>query len=435
MSEIRPTGVDPGPDEIAEDAPGGRTFFWLRLAQYAVMFGTGILAARALGPSGRAEYLVPLALAAVIWSVCHLTVSEAAGRLLARREETLRDLVGALSLFTLVLGILAVFVTVGVAEILGSDLVGGASSTSVWFAALTIPPLLTSQMAGDTLLRLGGLRFYGWAALGGSLLQLAIVTVLVAQDELTPELALAAAAIGAAGMAIPLAVGLGRVAGASSLYPTWRPRLKRRMLSIGLALHPATISLQLGARIDLIVVGAIVSTSDTGLYSLALTLGEALFLATRTMALTALPVQTKAGESAAIRYTHQFARRCLKYGALFALIGIVAAYPFITVVYGEAWEGSVVPFMILALAGISFAVETPVRQLLVRIAPPSLLSRLAVAGLLVNVALTIILANAFGIAGAAAASVVANWGYTAALYLRFRRYADERAEDPVPALG
>jgi len=61
-----------------------RGFVMLRLAQYGLLFVSALLVARALGPEDRARYALPLALAAGVASLLHLSLEGARRRTDAR---------------------------------------------------------------------------------------------------------------------------------------------------------------------------------------------------------------------------------------------------------------------------------------------------------------------------------------------------------------
>jgi O-antigen/teichoic acid export membrane protein len=405
------------PDELFQETPNRARvgYIALRTVQYATLFLSALVVARALGPAGRAQYALPLALATVVLGVCHLTLEGAAGRLLARKEASLHELVSLLSATTLLVSAVAVVVTTAVGYAIADAVLAGASHTTVLLAALVVPFMLAAQVAGELLLRLGILRRLGVVAVVSATLQLALAVVLMAASLLTPERAMLITLIGFAVAGVATAAILASVSGLPALRPRLPPKLTRRVLSAALAFHPGTIALQLGARIDLLVVGAFASAHDAGLYSLSLTLADSIFLASYTLSQTALRTQTAAEESEAARFTFDFTRQSLYLSLAAAAVASLLAYPFITLVFGQDWRGSVLPFVILVIATIAITLEAPARTLLMRLARPSALSLLACVGLILNVGTTVVLVQALGIAGAALASMVAFWAYAFAI--------------------
>jgi O-antigen/teichoic acid export membrane protein len=114
-------------------------------------------------------------------------------------------------------------------------------------------------------------------------------------------------------------------------------------------------------------------------------------------------------EGTAVAYTMEFIRRNLGVAVLLGLLAAAISYPFIVVVYGSEWTGSVVPFALLMPAVVALAIEGPARDLLIRIAPPLQISAASGIGLAFNVGLNFALIPWLGIAGASCASVVSYW--------------------------
>jgi len=395
----------------------------LRLAQYGLLFVSALLVARDLGPDDRARYALPLALAAGVASLLHLSLEGAAGRLLARDEATAAQLTRALAGCTVLLGAISLLVALVASAVARQDLLAGASQTTVLLAVATIPFLFAIQMAGYMLMVLGGLRAYAIAAASAASGQLALVGVLVAFGDLTVATATFATLLGFAATGVGMVFALGRVVGGRALVPAFDRELPRQLVVIGLSMHGGSVALQLGGRVDLLIVGGMTSTREVGLYSLAVTLSDAVFLASRTLAMTALERQVGDEEAAAISYTVDFTRRSLRFAFAAAAGACAVAYPLILLLYGTAWKGTVLPFVVLVVATIAIALEAPTRSLLMRIARPLWVSVLACSSLALNIVLTVMLIPPLGIIGAALGSVGAYWAYALATAAVFARVA------------
>ena len=400
---------------------GGGRLLALRVSQYLMLFLSGLVVARALGPALRAEYVLPLVLANCLWAVVNLSLDTAAGRLLGRREASLVEVSRVLATATLGLGAVGAVATLAVGLLTRNELLTGASVTSVGLAALMVPLSVGVQQMGTGLLvRVGALRAYGWASAVSGATVLVLVTALAAASALTPERAIAAVVIGSVLLAFLLALALARHTGLRGLLPGGSRRVMAMMLSAGATLHLAWVAMFLNLRIDLFFVSALTTARETGLYSLSVSLAEIMFLASWTIVHSAAQMQTEADAGVAARYTLEFVGQSLIFVAVSAAVVAVVAYPVIVVVYGQEWSGSVLPFAILSFAAAAFSLEAPVRTLLARVARPSVVLVPAFAGLGSNVALNFALVPALGISGAALASLASYWLYAVLLLLRFR---------------
>lgn len=407
--EVLPGTVEEPELLVSSTLRGGGRLLGFRLVQFAFLFFLSLIATRALGPSGRGQYALALNLATMVWVVSHCSVEQSVGRLLARGEASPEELCRASSFFVIVLGVVGVALTLAIGLPLRNSLLGGASSAVVILAAACIPFTLIGQMATALLLRLGELRAYGWVIAAGAAVQFLLIVALELGAGLTPELAMVAALVAVAVVGIALAAALARRLGLAALSPVCRPQIVRDSLKVGLRLQPASIALWLNLKIDLLLVGLLASAHEAGLYSLSASLADIVFASISTVALGALEAQTKADARAAISYTIDFIAQNIGVAAFLGGLAALVAYPFVVLVYGRAWEASVLPFVVLMPAVVALAVEEPSRNLLVRIGSPVSISAASGAGLLLNAGLNFALIPSIGIVGASIASLLSYW--------------------------
>ena len=394
---------------------GTKGFVSLRIAQYALITLVGIITARALGPDGRAEYIIPLTVAGIVWGISHLSLSEAAGRLIGRGLATPKQAAQALVAATVVLSLASFGLYMLLFLAFGPRLFADASSLAILLAGLSIPPTMAASFASDLLVRIGALLDSGVGVLIGSALQILAIVGAWIFGVLTPALVIGTAVASLLVSAGFMGWRLNRRLGGQALRARAIREVLGRAIRIGAVLHPGALSLQLGSRIDLVVVGVIFSVTETGLYSLSIVLADSVFLLCRTLAELALPAQTQADERTAVTHTDAVVRLSLKLSVLSAIAGGVGGWLLIPVVFGEEWEGAIWPLFALLAAAGAFAIVNPIRTLLARTYRPRRLSELAVGMLVINVTGTVILGLAFGLVGAAAASTIAYWLYAGAL--------------------
>jgi O-antigen/teichoic acid export membrane protein len=398
------------PEVLASSSMGsGGRLLGFRAVQFLFLFLLSLIATRALGPEGRGQYALALNLATMVWVVSHLSIEQSVARMMGRREATLEELCRLASFSALALGLLGLAATLAIGLLTRDTLLGGANATTVILAAATIPFTLIGQMATALLLRMGMLRPYGWTIAVAAIFQFLLVAGLELGVGLSPQLTMLAALMAIAGVALALTVALARRVGIGALSPVVEPRLIRAALHIGVRLQPSSIALWLNLKIDLFLVGLLATTDEAGLYSLSASLADIVFTAVSTIALAALEAQTHAEEETAASYTLDFIGQNVAVAVLLGLAAALVSYPFIVFVYGAEWEPSVLPFVLLMPAVVALAIEEPARGLLIRIAPPLVISAAAAAGLVLNVALNFALVPALGISGASLASVASYW--------------------------
>jgi O-antigen/teichoic acid export membrane protein len=381
----------------------------LRLAQYAMLFVSALIVTRVLGPDGRAQYALPLAFTGALWVATHLTLELAASRMLARRQVDAQRLARTLALCFAVISVLTSALAFAVGSAVRSEFLADATLPMVALSTATVPFLLAAQLAGQILVVRGRLRAHGTAMAVGAALQLAVTVGLLVADRITPTTAIVTALVGFAATGTLLAFALGRDLGGRALVPAWDPTIIRPLLRTGAVLHPGSVALQLDPRISLVLVGALLTEDEAGLYSLALSLMATVLLASQTLSVSAVHPQYSQDEAPATEFTLGFARQSLLVALAAALPMAALAYPLIIVLYGSDFAGATLPFVILLLVALAISIESPCRVLLVRLASPRVVSSVVCLTILFNAGATITLAKALSVSGAALASALSYW--------------------------
>jgi O-antigen/teichoic acid export membrane protein len=399
--------------------------FGLRLLQYAMLFLGTLIAARALGPSARAHYALPFALSGTVWVIGNLTIEGAAGRLVGRGEVGLEQVTGLLASCTLLMSVLGVGVTMLVGLLGRGALLGGAGSSTVVAAALSIPGLLATQIAGYVLLLSGRVRLHAIAGVIAAAVQVMAVVAIALDGAMTPLLAAVATTGGFLLSGALMIAALAGAIGPRALMPGYDRELMCALLRLSVAIHPMSIAIGLGPRLELLIVGAMAGARDTGLYSLALTIAQVPMFASFSLAQAGAGPLTGLDRDAAIAYGCEFTRQVTLVALAIAVALGAAAFPFVLVAYGGAWRGSVLPLVIMLAGAIALGVECPLRVLLLRFAAPAALAAVAIGAVVLNGTLTVILFGPWRIAGAAVASLLAYWAFAAGMVALLRRAAPD----------
>ena len=175
--------------------------------------------------------------------------------------------------------------------------------------------------------------------------------------------------------------------------------------SVGVALSNALA--QLTSRIDVLVVAAVLSTSDAGIYSIPVALASSLLLLSRSL-LTATyhPIMTAPASEVASRLS-----TALRHSVIVVMIGGCLSIPVVAVaagfVFGEAYSEIWRPYAILVPAIAGLCVGEMLRHFLItRLERQREILVTTGAMLVVNGLLAVVGAAAFGLEGAAASTTV-----------------------------
>lgn len=393
------------------------------------LFVAGLVVARELGPEGRAIYAVTTALASAIFTVVHLSASDASGRLLARRDTTLEQSLRSLAFLGAAASLVGVLLFAIVAQLLQSSVLDGATNALLLACVWTIPAAIITQFAGGALLRIGRQSTFVWIQTFGAVTQMALAVGAALALGLTPELAAASLSISGAVTATLLLWRLGVASGGRALRPHFELFVLKPMLKFALRLHMGAVALALISRGDVLVMAGLTSDRQVGLYSLAVTLGELVLFAAVALAQAAMHHQTAEGEVDALRMTEGFVRQSWPIVVGLAMVLCVAASVGIGPVYGAEWRGAVPAIIVMTLGVTAIAVTGSLFNFLARTSEPRSLARPALAALAVKVVAIVLLVPPFGALGGALASFIGYWLYAALLVRMMRRHHGSRWGD------
>jgi O-antigen/teichoic acid export membrane protein len=410
--------VTAGPDEDVVDqlASGQRSgllaaglhTFAASVVSIPIGFLTSIVIARTLGPSNKGVFDLATASASLLALVlgfampAGITYAVARGLAAPRR---VRRLVLAAGVGQAVLGYL-LLVAADRIPALGAVLPSGDST-----AIQVLVPLLAAAAAIGTSLKaimLGQERFAtaNWIDVGGRILALVGVVVLaivIDRSSLTPAAVIAVSLAASIVMAVVFAV-----AGVRGT-PRGGPLAITKGMRIAVPSYVANILQFLNYRLDLFLVAFFRTTAEVGLYALAATLAQMLWLVSNAMATVLFPRVASDTEARDVTLdrTAFFSRFSLASTLVLGVVLAVIADPFLRIVYGSQYEAAAVPILLLLPGIVVFAPVNVLSAHLAGSGRPEINLAVSGASLVVTVALDLVLIPPFGMSGAAAATSVA----------------------------
>jgi len=236
------------------------------------------------------------------------------------------------------------------------------------------------------------------------------------------QLSLAALGLGAEALIIGALVGsfafsLLLLAAAPGGWPGWNRRRAREITSFGLPTAVSGLLSQTNRNLDYIILGAMIAPAQVGHYWRGYQLGveyERKF--TTIMTRMALPVLSRAKSADDMRRIRMHIMRTNAV-AIFGALGtfIVVAPELVPLVFGAAWEPSVLPAQILAVAGMAAATNAGAGPLVLAAGRPRALMMLSLAFFFVYGA-TIVLAAPHGLIAVSVAATAAHVVRTVAMH-------------------
>jgi O-antigen/teichoic acid export membrane protein len=383
-----------------------------------------VLQGRFLEPSGRGRFVLAV-LTVSIFSRLLSQLGVAVANHMSQREwdtePELRPLAQRALGIALALGILGSAAIIGIGELTPSV---GARTAAI--AATALAPNVIWQTASGILLGLARIRAWNYVQLASPLLTVIGTLVLVVALGGQVHAALAAWTIAHILTAI-LALYLMRDLWLPLRMPSLVDGVSQTLVRLALAMGALQVIALIGYRAELFVLEAIDGVSAVGIYSIANQAAESMWLmaAAIATAITA-PVVREHEEDAVALVKRSLVKSLLYTAGAGAVVAITAPF-VIRFALGAAFNGARTPLLLLLPGAVAYApVQILVVYLSVRRGRPRLSLAAGLTAMVVTIAASVPLIEAWGPSGAAGASAIGYACGALVAWLLFRRLAADR---------
>lgn len=378
--------------------------FAARLLNALVGFAVGVIIARTLGPSGRAEYFLAATYALGAFAISHFSLDAATFWAVSERRAAVRGLARPLALATLAttglaggLYAVAAYGTVLLESVPPATVLAGLVGMPVTMARFVLDALLYATDRA---------RVATVAVVVTAMFQLAAVAVTASTGVLdSAGVIWISTGSTLAGGAVALA-GVRRAGrdAAGDGHARVRPG---ELFRSGLANHLGVIATWTATRVDVVIVSLIVNPRRLGIYSLAITLCEFILLATSSLALAALGRQSALGREESLLYSVSVGADSARIALVEALALAALGWPLIRVAFGREWLDTF-PILVAMCPGmVALAYIRPIGAAFVRAGRALEVSLALIVAAMVNVAGTWLAMTTIGLWGAGLVSTIA----------------------------
>jgi O-antigen/teichoic acid export membrane protein len=370
------------------------------LSQVSIFVAAAIYA-RLLGPYDRGLYFLIVSTVVVMNILLNMGFSSYAVVSAGRGDETLATLFGGSITLSAVAGVLS----------LGGGL-------------LLFPALRMGPLRGLTV----GMAALAFGLAGVSILTTYLIQVKVACDATgivlvtAFHLGLPGALVGLSMNALSTVVAMGAVCWVRGGHPRFGTSTLRHGLRFGIQKYIGLSASYLLLRLDVYLVNIFRDPSVVGVYSVAESIAEKLWLATAVLAQVAYPVISGARQKSGAAMTARLSRISIVIGTFAAGVLVLACWPGIQLTFGPAYRSAflmVILFMPgVVVMGVARAVDPYLAGTLFR---PLLSALVAGIALVAAVPIYVVLIRSWGGDGAAAATSVVYGIYALTSSLVYRR--------------
>ena len=362
----------------------------------------GILLARLLGPAAKGEYYFLVLLPATTIILLQLGLPQAFGYFAARGQTI--GMVGKTIVLTAILSVVAFLVLIVLVPLIAGIIPTGIGVEQVLFVFLALPLALNATFTTGIVTGRQAVNWYAGINMAYPMVSTVLLVIILGGLGGTVNGAIAVYVIVSSFQALGFLIGARWV---SDHNPQPARVSFRELLGYGLPYYPGSLTQFFSARADVFLIAWLVAdaAAPLGYYSMAVGLAELVFYFPNAVATLFFPHVAGASREESNSQVAMVSRVSLLVTAGVALVLAPAAVLMIEILL-PAFVPSL-PALFLLLPGVvALSATRVVYVYLTGIGKPAITSYINVSAFILNIVLNLFLIPAFGIAGAAAASLV-----------------------------
>lgn len=400
-----------------------------RLASVASFFGVSVVAARLLPPDAVGSAAAGQTIGMIAALVGNGGLNIATIYFLQRRPDDRAALVASLTALAVVACALAFGLVLLSAPLVLGPVIDAEAWTLLWMAAIMAAAMIAFEFGGALMLGFGRNGGYTLMELVRGAGSLAAVALLLAGPMRSDS-----------GFVVGLAAGYGLAAAIglvvtdrsdASILPRFDAGVAREAIGFGIRGQAGNIFTFLGSRLDLLLVPALLDLRAAGLYVIAVRVSDVVGQAATAAASLVFPRVAGLADRGT-ELTERTVRMMLVVVVAMAVVLGLAGETLLRIAFGTAYEASTTALLILLVATIPLSVSRIVSADLKGRGRPGLVSWAAVTTVVATVALDVLLIPAFGIEGAALASLLAYAAGMMAVLWAYRAVTSGRLAAMIP---
>ena len=362
----------------------------------------GFLMARLLGPAAKGDYYLLVLIPATAMVLIQLGLPQAFG-FFAARGQTL-GIVGKTVVLTAELSLAAFLVVLLILPFLEGTILHTIGLPLILFAFLALPLALNATFTTGIVLGRQAVRWYAAVNMAYPLVTTVMIIILLGRLDLSTAGAIGVYLIASVIQTVGFLVASARV---SARNTDATPVSYRSLFGYGLPFYPGSITLFFSYRADVYVIAWLMPdpAAPLGYYSMAVGLAELVFFFPNAVSTLFFPHVSGSSREDADRQVPMVTRVTLLITAVVAL-AVVPTATLMIYVFLPAFVPSLVPLFILLPGVVALCATKVVSGYVSGLGMTGTNSIVNVGAFILNIAANIILIPLYGIAGAAAASLI-----------------------------
>ena len=381
-----------------------------------INFGYSVITNRWLGPEEKGQYSVALTVYSTGAQLGMLGLHSAHVFYLSKERKCLKYILGNSIFISLIVGGL-IAVGLFLFNNMFPDLIG-ISQLLMLLCGFMIPMQLFSYFQSQTLIAIGKVKIRNWLDLTNSILLLVFVVLIYKIGQLLSETLL----LGSLFIVLILNVFVFiYICGTEKVRPCISLVFFRKVLPYGIKSYISCLYAYLILRVDIFMVNYMFGDKLTGQYSLAVSFADMLTIISSAVSTMVFPVASACkNDKERICFVKKTVRITGRVILIVAGCMVCIARWIIPLLYGEEYNDSVVPFLILLPGVVAWGLESIYANFFasIKIFKYSIIAMQIV----LNIFLNVYLCPVYGIAGAALASTISYTTVLLIMVVCFKRY-------------
>ncbi len=398
-------------------------------ADGVLALATGALVARALGPDGRGAYGLFIVSAAFGQLVLGLGIGNAAVYYINKSQLTLRDALASIHTITLAAAVVTVVAAAFLAPLADDHAFGGGLSP--WLLIAAVPLLLYMNLLRMLLQALNRFIDLGVTTIGQQAVLLTLVAVAFAAGDPSATQIVAYLLIASAGAAAYalLRIGLRQIDATAIVRP--RVEVVRKLVGFGIQGEAGNALQALNYRLDQFILRGFESLAAVGVYAVATSMSEGVFVLANAVALVLMPRLTSADPEDAAWMAPVAARNTMLIAATGSVALALAAPMALPAIFGERFDDSVAPLWWLLPGAVALTGSKVLTSYIFSQGRPLVNTGITAVSLAAALIADFVLIPRFGVEGAAAAASVGYGVHLCAALVAYRAISGRPALDAI----
>lgn len=364
----------------------------------------GIIIARMLGPEGKGFYTLVVLVLSYLLLLGGVGVTAAIPFFIGKKRGELEDIISTSLTFSFLWGIIIAFCFMLFSPFLNILFNSDLNTQIILIVMIAIPFVLLDNFVVSTLLGLRTYTYYNSVLIIKSVLTLFLACLLVVVIKMGVYGAVVSYV---AAIIITSLIGVALIKSYAPFKISFNPALLKEMIFFGWKPYLGSMTITLNYNLDLLFVGILLTTSDVGIYSVAVTFSILTWMIADAVQYILFPEIAHGSSKSENKNLVTLVAKHTFYLTVLANIFLYAvawfAIPFL---YTEAFSPSLMPLAILIVGSTFFSIAKPISAALFGEGQPEIGLQMTAPAVIVNLIFNLLLIPKYGINGAAVASTL-----------------------------